>query len=627
MVRPRFLMFMTLLLAMLAASQAVPAQTKDIPERSDIEAKYKWRLDKIYPSDEAWETAFSELQGTIGEYAGYKGRLSEGGNVLLEVFRLEDRTGEAYGKIQVYASQHYDEDTRNQKYSAMRDRAQSLGTSLSEATAWIAPEIQAIPSDRLKTMVEETDGLAMYQHAIDNIVRLRDHTLNAEEEQILAMAGDVTGTFGNTFGAFSNADVTYGMVTDPEGNQVELTRGRYRAFQESPNRAVREESWKVFYEAYEKLGNTLASNLSGNVKSHIFNAKARGYSSALAASLDLNAIPTEVYTNLVQTVSDNLEPLHRYMALRERVLGVEQLEPWDMSAPLAPGLSKTVTFEEAWKTVEEGLAPLGPEYRKVFDNAFKEGWIDVYETAGKRGGAYSWGSYGTPPYLLLNYNNTMDSMFTLAHEMGHSMHSYFTWHTQPFVYGDYATFVAEVASTTNEAILIENLLQKTTDPEERLALLNHYLEQIRGTFFTQVLFAEFELRMHEMAEAGQPLTEEALDDLYDGIYAKYHGPLVAKEPLTGATWSRIPHFYYNFYVYQYATSYAAATALSKKILTEGKPAVDAYLNFLKSGSSEYPIEELKEAGVDMTTPEPILATIQTFSDLLDQMETLLKETE
>jgi len=608
-------------------SQAVLSQTMDIPERGDIEAKYKWRLDLVFPTDDAWEAAFTEVQGMIAGFAAYQGRLSESGGILLEVFRHEDMTGEAYGKVLIYAAQNYDTNTRNQDYGALRDRAESLGTSLREATSWIAPELQAIPPDQLEQMVADTEGLAMYEHAIENVFRLRDHTLNASEEELLAMAGDVTGTFGSTFGAFANADVSYGMVTDPDGNEVELTRGRYRAFQESPNRAVREQSWKVFYQAYVDVGNTMASNMSGNVKSHIFNAKARNYPSALAASLDQNAIPTEVYTNLVGTVSDNLEPLHRYMALRKRVLGVDQLQPWDMSAPLTPGLSKEVPFEEAWAIVEAGLVPLGEEYLTPYQLAFDGGWIDVYETAGKRGGAYSWGSYGTPPYLLLNHNNTMDAMFTLAHEMGHSLHSWFTWENQPFVYGDYSTFVAEVASTTNEAILIEKLLAETVDPAERLALLNHYLEQIRGTFFTQVLFAEFELRMHEMAEAGEPLTKEALDNLYSGIYTKYHGPLVQEQPLTGATWSRIPHFYYNFYVYQYATSYAAATALSRKILNEGDPAVEAYMNFLKAGSSDYPIEVLQEAGVDMTSPEPILATIATFSSLLDQMEALLKETE
>jgi oligoendopeptidase F len=360
--------------------------------------------------------------------------------------------------------------------------------------------------------------------------------------------------------------------------------------------------------------------MAGNVKSHVFNANARHYDSALHASVDRNAIPVEVYRNLVETVRKNIEPLHRYVEMRKELLDLDTMYPWDMSAPLVEKTTRDVAYEDAVEIVRAGLEPLGDEYLQPYGKAFTEGWVDVYETEGKRGGAYSWGGYSTKPYLLLNYNGTLDAVYTLAHEMGHSLHSYFSRANQPYVYGDYAIFVAEVASTTNEALLIEKMLGETTDPRQRLQLLNHYLEQFRGTFFTQTMFADFELQMHEMVERGEALTKDALDALYNEVYSAYFGPAVEVVDLNGATWSRIPHFYYNFYVYQYATSYAAATALAKKILEEGDSAVDSYLEFLKAGSSDYPIEVLKRAGVDMTTPQPIEDTIATFAQVVELME-------
>jgi oligoendopeptidase F len=606
---------------MTVAVGAALAADGAVPERKDIEAKYKWALEDIYPTDQAWEADFQKFQAAIPEIAQYKGKLGESGETLLAALETRDRLGELHGKLFVYASMRYDQDTRVDLYAGMRDRISSLGVQYAQAAAYMEPEILAVPRDALWAMVEKTPGLELYRHYLDDLIRGQAHTLSAEEEELLALSSDVSGTFGKTFGAFHNADLTvYGRMPDEDGNVVDLTKARYSAFQESPDRRVREQSWKLFYAPYEEFGHMMANNMAGNVKSHTFYAKARKYDSALQAALDRNAIPTEVYTNLVKTVRENIEPLHRYVALRKRMLGVDTLQVWDMSAPLVTGTVKDIPFETAEKMVVDGLKPLGPEYLTPFRNAFNAGWIDVYETAGKRSGAYSWGDYDTKPYLLLNYNGTLEDVFTLAHEMGHSMHSYLTRHNQPYVYGDYATFVAEVASTTNEALLIHKMLGETTDHQKRLVLLNHYLEQIRGTFFTQVMFADFELQMHEMVESGKPLTKESLDQLYIDTYKTYFGPSVNVVDLNGATWSRIPHFYYNFYVYQYATSYAAATALSGKILKEGEPAVDRYLAYLKSGSSDYPINVLKKAGVDMTTPQPIVDTINTFSDVLDQME-------
>jgi oligoendopeptidase F len=502
----------------------------------------------------------------------------------------------------------------------MRQRATTLGTRVAEATAWFQPELLAIPPDLLAGMVKSTEGLSLYGQHLDNLVRTRDHVKSGEVEQLLAGAQEVTGSFSDVFTAYHNADAVYGSMKDEDGNEVELTKARYGRFMESKDRRVREEAWRLFYQAYEKTAQTLAANMAGNVKAHVYYARARNYGSAMEAAVDRNAIPPEVYRNLIDTVSENLGPLHRYAQMRKRLLGVDTLEVWDMSAPLVESPEREYTFEKALEMVSEGLEPLGPEYLTPFNRAFEEGWMDVFENEGKRGGAYSWGTYGTKPYLLMNYNGTLDDVFTFAHEMGHSMHSYLSWRSQPLVYGDYPIFVAEVASTTNEALMIEKMLAETTDRQERLVLLNHYLEQIRGTFFTQVLFAEVELRMHEMQEAGEPLTEDSLDAMYLEVYGKYFGPALHVVDQNGATWSRIPHFYYDFYVYQYATSYAAATALARKILEEGEPAVAGYLEFLKAGSSGYPIDLLRKAGVDMTRPEPVLSTIRVFESLLDRME-------
>ncbi len=604
----------------LVLAGAVFGQAGEVPERKDIDPKYKWRLEDIYPTDAAWEQDFARLEKMLPVAASFEGRLGESGAVLLDALRKRDEMGNILDRLTVFAGMRYDEDTRVDRYAGMRDRIGTLGSRLAEAAAYFEPEVLQIPRETLWKMVDATPGLDLYRHYLDDLLRGAAHTLSAQEEAILAAAGNVTGSFAATFGAFQNSDVTFGTMKDEQGNEVTLSQGRYYRFQESSDRRVREESWKLFYQAYREYGRTLAANMNGNIKSDVFYARARKYDSALEASLDPNAIPVAVYKNLIQSTRDNIAPLHRYVEMRKSVLGVDTLRTWDMAAPLAPGLEKEIAFDDALTMVVDGLQPLGPEYLTPFQTAFDEGWVDVYETQGKRGGAYSWGSYTTKPYLLLNYNGTLNDAFTLGHEMGHSMHSYFSRKHQPYIYGDYSLFVAEVASTTNEALIIEKMLKETTDRKERLALLNHYLEQIRGTFFTQIMFADVELQMHEMVERGEPLTMESLDKLYLDTYQAYFGPSVAQPELNAATWSRIPHFYRNFYVFQYATAYAAATALSRKILDEGRPAVDAYLAFLKAGSSDYPIEVLKKAGVDMTSPAPVVATIETFDRLVGEME-------
>jgi oligoendopeptidase F len=610
------------------AAGAAQAASGDLPQRSDIADQYKWRLEDIYATNDAWEQDFQKLEQEIPGLTRWKGRLAEkNGAVLLEALTTQGQAAMRMEKLFVYAGMRTDEDLRVDSYASMLDRIQTLSNTLSENLAYMQPEILAIDRDRLWKMVDATKGLDLYRHYLDDIIRTQAHTLSADKEELLASAGNVTGSFMTLMRAFQNADLTYGTMLDEDGNKVELSQGRYYRFQESKDRRVREESWKLFYQAYQNFGRTLAANMSGNVKSDVFYAKARNYDSALEAAVDQNAIPVAVYKNLIGAVTDHIAPLHRYVAMRKRILGVDTLQVWDMAAPLVDGLDREYDYETAVAMVTAGLQPLGEAYLTPFTNAFNEGWVDVYETQGKRGGAYSWGAYATKPYLLLNYTGSLEDVFTLAHEMGHSMHSYFTRKNQPFVYGDYSIFVAEVASTTNEALMIDKMLADTDDRTVRMALLNHYLEQIRGTFFTQVLFADFELQMHEMVERGEPLTKESLDALYIELYQKYFGPAINVTDLNGATWSRIPHFYRNFYVYQYATSYAGAVAMAKMISEEGAPAVERYLTFLKSGSSDYPIDVLKKAGIDLTTPKPFVDTIETFDHLLDLMEAELDKGE
>jgi oligoendopeptidase F len=536
---------------------------------------------------------------------------------------LRDRIGDLVERLAAYAGLSRDQDTRAPGYQAMAGRATTLSVRAGEALSFADPEILALPAGRLEALTAEESGLALYEHALEDLVRTRPHRLSEGEERLLAMSADFGSTPSVVYTMFHNADLRFGSVRDDEGNEIELTHARYAAHQKSRSRAVREEAWRTLHAGYQRFENTLAANLAGNVKRHVFASRARRYSCALEAALDSESIPTEVYRNLVRTVRDRIAPLHRYMDVRRKALGVASLSPWDVGAPLTPDPSRKYPFDEAVQIVREGLAPLGDGYRAAFDEGVGGGWIDVYESRGKRSGAYSWGAYSTKPYLLLNYNDTLDDLFTLAHEMGHSLHSLFTRRSQPYVYGGYSIFVGEVASTTNEALLIERLLARAAGPAEEAVLLNHYLDQIRGTFFVQTMFADFELAIHEAVEAGETLTATFLGDLFRKTYEVYHGPGFTTDPLLAAGWARIPHFYYNFYVYQYTTSYAAATALAARILAGDQATVARYRALLASGSSDYPVRLLARAGVDLTTPEPILDTIARFSAILDRFEPLI----
>ncbi len=555
----------------------------------------------------------------------FRGRLGESGSTVLAFLALRDRIGDLIERLVAYACLSRDQDTRVSGYQAMAGRATTLSVRAGEALSFADPELLALPEGRLAALAAEEAGLAQYAHALDDVVRMRPHTLPEGEERLLAMSADFGATPSVVYNMFHNADLRFGSVHDDEGNEVELTHARYAAYQKSRSRSVREEAWRTLHAGYQRFENTLAANLAGNVKRHVFAARARRYASALEAALDAESIPTEVYRNLVRTVRERIAPLHRYMEIRKKALGLPALSPWDIAAPLTPEAIRKYPFDEAVEIVREGLAPLGADYRAAFDEGIGGGWIDVYESRGKRSGAYSWGAYSTKPYLLLNYNDTLDDLFTLAHEMGHSIHSLFTRRAQPYVYGGYSIFVGEVASTTNEALLIERLLARAGGRVEEATLLNHYLDQIRGTFFVQTMFADFELAIHEAVEAGETLTATFLGDLFRKTYEVYHGPGFSPDPLLAAGWARIPHFYYNFYVYQYTTSYAAATALASRILAGDRETGARYMTLLESGSSDYPVRLLARAGVDLTRPEPILDTIARFGALLDRFEPLILE--
>ncbi len=615
-----------LILATLALVVGSAAQDV-VPERADVDEKYKWDLTGMYASDEAWEADLVRLDMIIGEAAAYRGRLAESGAVLLEAIRLTEQLSQLASDLFVFAGLKSFEDQRVSKYGGMFSKARAASARVSEALAYFRPELLAIPEDRLSDLIASNEGLAMYRHYFDEALRLRPYTLSEDHERLLAQASDPLSKFESVFSAIDNADLSFGTMHNEDGVEVELTKARYSSFLTSADRRVRENAWTGLFEAYETLGNTLSSNYEGHLKGKVFVSRARGYDSALQAALYPDAIPVSVYTNLIETVRGNVAPLQRFLDIRRSALGVDTLEVWDLYAPIQEPVYADLSFEEAKDIVARGVSPLGEEYVALYYRGFEERWADVLENRGKRGGAYSWGTYRSLPYFSMNFEGTLQDVFTLAHEYGHSLHSWFARHSQPYTYGDYSLFVAEVASMTNEALLINKMLQETTDRNERLALLQQYLDRFRGAFFRQVSFADFEMQAHALVEAGEPLTKDALKALYADVFSAYYGGAVRAHELNASEWSRIPHFLRssNFYVYQYATSFAAATALAKRILEEGEPAAEQFIELLRSGGSDYPINLIEKAGVDMTTPKPILDTIAVFEDLLAQLEATLAE--
>lgn len=591
-------------------------------QREEIADQYKWNLAAIYADEELWEQDFAEVRDLTAELSAFEGSLAESSDRLLAALQLQEKIELLFGKVFVYARMRKDEDNRVSTYQSLTDRAQGLAVQVSSALAFIVPEIIAIPDEVLTAFMEEEE-LKLYQRLIDEIRRIKPHTLSADQEALLAATGEMAQAADNIFTMLNNADIKFPMMIDDTGQEVELTKGRYSGFMESSNREIRREAFTKLYSSYQSLINTLATTLNHEVKKNIFFAKARRYESALAASLFADNIPVTVYEQLVATVNDHLDLLHRYVALRKGVLAVDEIHMYDLYAPLIDELELKVSYAEAAKQLAEALTPLGEEYINDMKRGLSSRWVDVYENEGKTSGAYSWGTYGTEPYILMNYQDKVNDLFTLAHEIGHSMHSYYSNANQPQVYANYRIFVAEVASTLNEALLIHYLLENTTDKRVRLYYLNHYLEQFRATLYRQTMFAEFELLIHQLAEQGAPLTAAEFNKLYRDLNVKYYGPDMVVDEQIDLEWARIPHFYMNFYVYKYATGFSAAISLAKQILTEGEPAVERYLNFLKSGGSDYPIDLLRAAGVDMNSPQPIEDALAVFSEILDEMEALL----
>lgn len=594
-----------------------------LKERNEIEEKFKWNLESMYENDDKWEEDFETIKKLIKEIKQYKGKVGESGKVLLEVLELESKMSRMIENVYTYAKMRKDEDTRNDKYQALTDRATSLMVEVEESTSFIVPEILSIDEKVLNDYLDNIEGLKLYRHYIERIVRRKSHYLSPEEEAIIARAGELANSPETIFGMLNNADIKFPTIIDEKGNEVEITHGKFIKLMESKDRRVRKDTFKGLYSTYNKYRNTFATTLSANIKKDIFYSKVRKYNSSLEAALDVNNIPIEVYDNLIKAVHDNLSSMYRYVKLRKKVLGLDELHMYDLYTPLVKDIEMEIPYEEGKKIVLEGLKPLGDEYMEIVQEGFNSRWIDVYENKGKRSGAYSWGTYDSYPFILLNYQDNLDSVFTLAHELGHSLHSYYSKENQPYIYGSYSIFVAEVASTVNEAILMEYMLNKTKNKDEKLYLLNHYLEQFRGTVYRQTMFAEFEKLIHEEIENGKSLTADSLCRMYKELNRKYYGPDIVIDEEIAMEWARIPHFYYNFYVYQYATGFSAAIALSQKILKEGKKSVNKYIDFLKSGSSDYPINVLKKAGVDMTTPQPVNNALKLFNKLLDEMESLL----
>lgn len=599
------------------------AQTKTLPKRNEIDPGDKWNLEAIFATDEEWEKVFQEVKNELPKMDEFKGKLGSSAETLYEALKLEDEISIQLSQLYTYAHMRSDEDTANSFYQGLNDRAATLASQAGSAFSFIVPEILSIDEEKLKTFLSESKDLELYRFAIEKINKQRPHVLSADKEAMLAQVGELTDSPGNTFGMLNNADMEFPSIKDDEGNEVDVTHGRYIRFLESEDRRVRKDAFHAMYESYGKYKNTFASTLSGAVKGHNFFAKARHYDSARQAALSANHIPEEVHENLIQSVNKHLPLLHRYMRLRKKILNVDDLHMYDVYTPLVKEVKMNYSFEEAKEAVLKSLEPMGEEYLDVIREGYRNRWIDFRENKGKRSGAYSSGAYGTMPYILMNWQGNVNSVFTLSHELGHSAHSYFTRKHQPYPYGHYSIFVAEVASTCNESLLNQHLLKVIDDEKKRLYLLNHMLEGFRTTVYRQTMFAEFEHEIHEKAASGEALTPDVMTNLYYDLNVKYFGEDMNVDREIGLEWARIPHFYMNYYVYQYATGFSAAASLSKQILDEGEPAVKRYLEFLKAGSSDYPIEVLKKAGVDMTSPKPIEDALKVFDEVLTEMEQLL----
>lgn len=623
-----FILALFLTLVTNGSRQLLVAQDSsgELIKRENIDDKYKWNLTDIYATEAEWEADFKWVENNVDKYKEFEGTLGSSADAFLKAIKFDEEVDIKLSRLHLYASLSKDLDLNDTKYQALYSRLMALATKVSTAGAYLRPEILAIPEEKLHSYLEEKEELNDYGQWLHELLRSKAHTLSKSEEEILAMAGEMSQVPYDVFSLFKNADIQFPKVKDENGNEIQISDGRYYAALYSNDRAYRERVYKGYYEPFNTYKNTLSAMFNGNLKVISFNAKARKYNTTREAALDANDIPVSVYDNLVKTCRDNADPLHRWCTLKKEVLGLDEMHPYDTYVTLFPSVTKEYTYDEGVALCLEALKPLGEDYINSLKKAFDNRWIDVYETKGKRSGAYSSGTtFGMHPYVLLNWNDQLNDVFTLAHEMGHNMHSYYTGLNQPYQYADYSIFVAEVASTMNEALLLDYLIEHASSKEEKLALIEKNLNNITTTFYRQTRFAEYEQMAHEKYAAGESLTPDKLSEYYGEMYQAYWGPDMVVDDEEKLTWARIPHFYYNFYVYQYATSFAASQALAAKVKEEGAPAIERYLTFLKSGNSKSPIDVLKYAGVDMTSPEPIMAVVKKMNDLLDQMEKLLAE--
>lgn len=599
--------------------------TRQLPKRSETAVKDTWDLSSLFVSDEAWKKEYEAVEKEMEELKQYQGHMKDSADILLEALNTSVNLNRRMDRLYVYARQSFDTDTTNSYYQKMNGKVQSLNVKLNSACSYIEPELLAIPETILKDYMACGNGLFEYSRYVEEITRKRKHTLSAEMEELLAEMEEFSDGAREIFEMFHNADLKFESVLNEEGEEIELTNNRYARLMESKDRSVREQVFKKFYASYRAFENTLAAAYQTNVKANCFYAKVRKYASSKEAAMDANHIPVAVYDNLIDTIHKNLPLMHRYISLRKSLLGVDELHMYDLHVPIVGDMNQKISFEQAKEMVKEALKPMGEEYLSVLQEGFDHRWIDVYENQGKKSGAYSFGCYDSNPYVLMNYDHSLKNVFTLAHEMGHSIHSYYSKKNQRYIDSAYRLFVAEVASTCNESLLIHSLLGKCTKQKERAYLVNYFIEQFCKVIFRQTMFAEFEATVHEMVEQGETLNAEVLREIYHRLNVEYFGTELTVDEEIDIEWARVPHFYRDFYVYQYATGFSAAVALSRRILELGEVAVEDYMRFLKGGCSMAPIELLKAAGVDMTASEPIEAAMEMFGELLEEFEGLMKE--
>jgi len=593
-----------------------------VPERSDIDAEDKWALESIFPSDEAWEAAFEDVRDRIDDLDAYEGRVTESPETLLELLELREELMRDVSVVSTYATLRSSEDTRNQEYQAMSARAESMAADARSAASYVDPELQELDESELAAFVDADPALAEYEHYFDDVLRGKPHTRSKEVEELLADLSDVTDAASEVYNMLSNADMEFPTVEDPEGEAVEISLGNFTKLQKRPNREFRCEVHEAFYDRWADVRNSVGTSLKKSVTADVKLARARNYETAREAALDGPNVPVGVYDTLVETVEDNLDYLHRHADLKAQALGVDDLRMWDLYASMATGEQPEIPYEQAVEHVVEAVEPLGEAYQERMAEGLDSRWVDVYENRGKRSGAFSAGTYDTQPFILMNYQDDVASMFTLAHELGHSMHSELTNEAQPWQYSSYDIFVAEVASTVNETLLTHHLLDTVEDEQFRRHVLDEYLERFRSTLFRQTMFADFEHRIHEVVEDGGALTPDRFDELYRDLKERYYEPAVVDDRIA-REWMRIPHFYYGYYVYQYATGISAATAIVDRILHEGEDAAAAYRRALRMGGSAYPVEILETAGIDVTDAAYVETAIETYDDTLDEMAALL----